>query len=118
MVCIDNQKTKAMSYDIGLYINTGKEEHEVCDCGNYTYNVSPMYYKAFGEEGIGMFDGMNAGEAIKFLELGIKNMEREPAEYLKLNPSNGWGSYDGALAYLRVIYQGCQNHPQTTIRIY
>ena len=35
-----------MSWDVYLTIDTGIEEREVIDIGNYTYNVAPMYKKA------------------------------------------------------------------------
>ena len=42
---------------------------------NYTYNVSPMFRKALGEDGINQFHNKKAGDCIATLEKGIKEME-------------------------------------------
>lgn len=107
-----------MSYDVYLEIFTGKKFIEVADCGNYTYNVYRMYQNAFSNfNGIKVLAGMSAKQAIPILESAIKNMKSSPEEYKLLNPSNGWGNYEGALNYLEGILLECKEHPLTEIRI-
>ena len=106
-----------MSYDVNLMINTGIEEHEVVDCGNYTYNVSAMYYKAFRGDGLKTIDGMKAGDAISFLKEAIIYFIEHEDELKLLNPENGWGDYEGALRYLQNILVECKLHPACTVRI-
>lgn len=108
-----------MSYDIDLTIDTGGDYHaSVEDVGNYTCNVSPMYRKAFGDEGINSFNGLTGLEACERLKDGIHHMIINKEKYEKLNPENGWGDYHGALFYLQKLMLACLKHPKATIRIY
>jgi hypothetical protein len=107
-----------MSYSIGLYISNGTEEAEIYDCGDYTYNVAPMYGKSMGDGGIRIIGDMTCKEALPHLERGIAEMINREEEMVKLNPPNGWGDFEGALAYLRIIRQGCEDHPTAIVRIY
>lgn len=105
-----------MSYDLYLEIDTGADcMTTVAYAGNYTSNVSPMWFKALGER-LSAFDGRNAGESVPLLDKGIKAMVDGREEYEAMNPPNGWGRYDGALEYLRTLRACCAEHPKTTIR--
>lgn len=107
-----------VSYDITLTIDTGGEfPATVCEVGNYTYNVSPMYVKALGCSLSDLHDS-NCGESIERLRKAVIEMSEHPADYRALNPSNGWGNYEGALAYLRKLYEGCIQHPKATIDVH
>jgi hypothetical protein len=44
-------------------------------------------------------------------------MKARLEEYQKLNPENGWGSYETALAFLEEIINACEEYPDATIRI-
>ena len=105
-----------MSWDILLKINTGKEDREVVDCGNYTYNVAPMYQKAMGKT-ISDFNNMKCKDAISILEKGVKEMEENPDVYKKMNPENGWGDYEGSLDYLKNFLKECRQNPECIIEI-
>ncbi len=108
-----------MSYDIGLFINTGIYEYQVHDCGNMTYNVSKMYRETFpaGMDGIHALAEIKAADAIEMLRMVIGEMESNPSKYKLLNPPNGWGNYESALQYIRNILVGCEQHPNCIIRI-
>lgn len=106
-----------MGYDISLRINTGKHMTQVYDCGNYTYNVSPMYYKAFGEGGIYSLSAMAGHTAAPFIKGAITTMRENENEYKALNPSNGFGDYEGAITYLAKILHGCEEHPEAQVFI-
>lgn len=106
-----------MSYDVSLRINTGKKMVEVADCGNYTSNVSKMYYKSFGEGGINSLHGMKGHTAAPFLKGAILTMQENKAEYVALNPPKELGDYGGAIAYLINILEACENHPLAEVSI-
>lgn len=108
-----------MSYSIYLEIDTGgpgaATVHEV---GNYTSNVTPMWYKALGFP-LKELQGKPASECIELLERAIDHTQ-DPTnrdEYLALNPKNGWGNFDGAVEFLKRFLEGCRLHPKTTIYI-
>jgi hypothetical protein len=85
--------------------------------GNMTYNVSPMYYEALGEEGLRGLDEKKCSEVVEYLRKGIKEMKSNPEKYKKMNPSNGWGSYEGALELLEKIFIECIKNPDYLIYI-
>lgn len=106
-----------MSYDLYLLIDTGGE-HLTCvvELGNYTSNVGGMWAEALGYR-LGDLDGRNAADVIPDVTRAVKCMEADPAKYEAMNPDNGWGSYSGALAYLRSLLEGCIEHPKTQISV-
>ena len=108
-----------MSYDVSLRIDTGgRHLVDVVDCGNMTYNVGAMYVKALGGKGLRDLDGVEAWKVVTKLEAAVKHMEEFPAEYEKLNPSNGWGDYKSALEYLEGIYKRCKENPKCVISVH
>lgn len=120
-----------MSYDVWLTIDTGGEEPAtVHDCGNMTSNVSPMWKHAL--ESIGFrgqetndrgtllsgLEGMKGYEALVYLQPALAHMQ-DPANleiYTSMNPSNGWGSVESAIRFLKAIIEGCRKHPRAQLR--
>lgn len=103
-----------MSLDI--YI-TAKRETEIYK-DNVTYNLSEMYYKCIDKEkGFKKLDGMNCKEALPIINNAIQDMLNNADEYRKLNPENGWGSYEGLLSSLQEMRNCCENNPDGTISI-
>ena len=79
-----------MSYDMSI----GEESF------NYTYNVSYMWSAAIPETGIRSHYGMTGRDAIDPLGEIIGYMLDNEKELRKMEPDNGWGSYDGALDFV------------------
>lgn len=106
-----------MSYDVSLVIDAGAEyPTQITDCGNYTYNVSPMYYDVL-EGGLKSLDGMVASVAAICLEGAIAKLEASPDKYKAMNPANKWGDYEGAIKFLRRIRNNCLKYPKTIVSI-
>ena len=106
-----------MSYDIRLVINTGgARPAPVTECRSPTYNLYAMFVLALGCP-IRELHGKQAGDVIPLLEKATKAMRRAPAKFKKLNPENGWGSYEGALNSLCWLLEVCQEHPLATVEI-
>lgn len=106
-----------MSYDVALKINTGKGLREVMECGNYTYNCSAMLVLAIGKS-LSAFDGCPCPLVEEELTDAIDKMKSHPARYEELEPSNGWGSYEGWLKYLCIIRDACASHPLCTLSVF
>ncbi len=112
-----------MSYDFSMSVNVGTErDPKWMDVGNfaanYTYNVSPMFRLAFdGGKGINVLHMETGAKCAEFLDKAIERMAADPDEYGKLNPENGWGSYDGALTLLRTLRGWCEEAPGALMRI-
>lgn len=108
-----------MSYDIDLVIDTGAEEPAtVCEVGNMTSNVSPMWGKALGHN-LSDLDGRVAGGCVAALARAVSHMQdpANKAAYEAMNPLNGWGDRVGATRYLEDLLRACQKHPKATISI-
>jgi hypothetical protein len=54
----------------GTYVLGGSNKADL----NITYNYSGMYRDVFGEGGMNVFDGMNAGESIALLEQAVSKL--------------------------------------------
>jgi hypothetical protein len=110
-----NVKGESMSLDI--YI-TAKREVDIYE-RNVTYNLAKMYYKCIDKEkGFRKLDGMNCKEALPIVENAIRDMLVNADEYRKLNPENGWGSYEGLLATLQEMRNCCEANFDGIIRVY
>lgn len=83
---------------------------------NYTYNIQPMTARA-GLHSLTELDGMLCLEAYPIVQNVIRRMEAEPEGYRALNPSNGWGDYDGFLARLRDLAAGLARTPSAVVRV-
>jgi hypothetical protein len=106
-----------VSYDVDLTIDTGGPDYaSVFDVGNYTSDVAPMWDLALGRP-LYELHNWNAEDVVPDLDRAIAAMRAAPAVYEALNPSNGWGDYEGALAYLERLREGCVAHPKTYIRV-
>ena len=88
----------------------------------YTYNVSPMYYRAFAgtelkEGGIRGIDGLRAARVVHLLDEAIRYFVENGAELIALNPANGWGDYAGALQLLRTLREHGEAHPRAIYKV-
>jgi hypothetical protein len=107
-----------MSYDIYLDIDTGAEEPQtVVEIGNYTSNVFPIWVEALNGRSLREYHGAPCSEAAGPLAEAVKRMEADPDKYREMNPSNGWGDYEGALRYLRSLAEASAEHPKCMIRV-
>ena len=55
---------------------------------------------------------------IPYLESGLKELLDNPDKYKKLNPKNGWGSYDGFVKFVQDYLAACKEHPDGEISAY
>jgi hypothetical protein len=85
--------------------------------GNMTHNVSPMWDLAGIYDDLYNSDGKKADDIVINLWNGYNKMVKNPKKFQKLNPENGWGSYETALTYLKEIIDACGEYPEAIIRI-
>ncbi|MDK1473650.1 hypothetical protein QNO07_09480 [Streptomyces sp. 549] len=109
-----------MSYDISLHLTVdtgGPQPHEAgFDVGNYTSNVARMWNRALGYRLADLHDRI-AGDALRDLQRAVAAMEADPDVYRRMEPSNGWGDYEGALACLTRLRNQCATVPKARIYI-
>jgi hypothetical protein len=107
-----------MSYDVYLEVDAGGDEPVEAYWANYTSNCAPMWLRAMPDtDGLAGMDGIPAQVAGAYLEAGILRMETEPDEYRALNPSNGWGDFEGQLEFLQRLAVMCRKFPLAKVRI-
>ena len=105
-----------MSYDVHLETTQGTARRIVSEEYNYTYNVSPMFKKALGCS-LTELSGLQGVRVARCLDDAIADMELHPREYRAMNPANGWGDYEGALAFLKAVRAECRHYPLATVRV-
>lgn len=85
---------------------------------NITYNLAPMYYKCIDKElGFKKINNMSCKEALPILNSAINDLIENQEEYEKLNPENGWGTYDGLLEAIKDMRNCCEDNPDGIIDV-
>ena len=104
-----------MSLDIYL------QKTEEVYWGNITHNLGKMasetmlYYPLWRPEEIGI---EFAGELVPFLIVGLKLLEDNKEKLIKEHsPANGWGTYEGLLAFTKEYLKACVENPDALIRV-
>lgn len=101
-----------MSADIWLESADGDRLAE--EGVNVTYNLSEM----LAEAGMGRWSdyiGMSATEAAGRWEVTLDTLRSDPERFRKMNPPNGWGTYNGAMTALGSLVDICHDHPKAKI---
>lgn len=104
-----------MSADYWLTIDTGgAEPARVGPDLNCTYNLGGML-RAAGFPDWEALIGAPAGEAGGLLQRVAERLRADPERFRAMNPSNGWGTYEGAIDFCERFAEGCAAHPKATI---
>ena len=107
-----------MSWDFWMEVDVGgKEPLPVTGFENVTYNLSPMFYKAFGNGGIRRLNSKTGAECEPLLKKVLIEMKTNQTEYEALNPENGWGSYAEAIDLLARLLQWSVIAPKAIMRV-
>lgn len=106
-----------MSWDVWLEADTGGEEPARLDVldWNYTSNVHGMLKLVMGHGSMEILTGLSGQEAGELLDQAICGLEVDEAACRELNPSNGWGEYEGFLRAVRKLRDACVAHPKATV---
>jgi len=116
-----------MSLDVTLYrtvecphcgdaVPTREEIYE----GNITHNLGKMasaanlYMAMWRPEEIGV---TCAGQLVPILQAALQLLLASPADYRKLNPSNGWGSYEVLVEFVQKYLVACEENPSATVEV-
>jgi len=103
-----------MGYDINL-IHPDTPSNNI---GSITYNISPMYCKAFNGNWKDIVNYKLCKDAQPLINKAIDNMEANPEDYKKLEPENKWGTYEQALSFLKELEDECKDYPNMRINIF
>ncbi len=105
-----------MSLDVWLNDSDGNEIY----WRNITHNLGEMAGAAGLYEPLWRPDEMavtKAGELIAPIEVGLETLRGDPEKFKAFNPSNGWGSYDGLVAFAEDYLKACKSHPDGLVRV-
>jgi hypothetical protein len=88
---------------------------------NITHNLNTMageagiYKHLWRPDEIGV---TKARELIEPLRTGLALMRADPERFRKHNPENGWGDYDGLVAFVADYLAACEEHPDADVRVW
>lgn len=108
-----------MSLDINLTYKIDGNEIDVFDA-NITHNLTEMakksgvYYSLWRPE---EKKYKYAKDLIKILEKGLKKLLKNPLEFKKYNPDNGWGTYEGLVELVKNYLENCKKYPNAEITV-
>lgn len=105
-----------MSLDISLY---AVREVEVFEA-NITHNLTKMADEAGLYKALWRPDELGIDTAkvlIPLLENGLKQLQEDPERFKKLNPENGWGTYEALVSFTERYLEACNEHPDARIYI-
>ena len=78
----------------------------------YTYNVAQMWYRICPDDDKMIdIDGMTGAQALSKIRDAFHQMKKQREELIKLEPPNGWGSYNGFYDFLIKIMNACIEYP-------
>ena len=105
-----------MSLDVYL---TATEPHVVYD-NNITHNLNQMagaaglYIALWQPEELEI---TKAWQLIVPLREGLGRLRAEPERFRALNPSNGYGNYDGLVSFVEAYLAACEAHPEAEVSV-
>jgi hypothetical protein len=56
-----------------------------------------------------------AFDLIGYLAVGLAKLESDPNHFKVYNPKNGWGDYEGLVAFVRNYLNACLQYPDATV---
>lgn len=84
---------------------------------NSTYNYTPMWKAIYKNSNRFVeIEGLTGKQAHSLINLAITIMLEEREMMMQLEPTNGWGSYDTFLQFLRDIRDACEEYPDAVWR--
>lgn len=99
---------------------TAKADHEDGEIysANITHNLGKMaseaeiYYYLWRPDEIGI---KYANELIEPLSGGLTLLKSDRNRFERLNPSNGWGDYDGLVRFVSNYLDACKEYPSAKV---
>lgn len=88
--------------------------------GNVTHNLTNMANACGLYEVLWRpdeYDYNYARDIIERLELGLSDLKLRPGHFKKHNPANGWGDYEGFVAFVERLLEECKRYPDASITV-
>lgn len=87
---------------------------------NITHNLNKMAGEAGIYEHLWRPDEIGitkAAELIEPLRAGLALLKSDPSRFKKFNPENGWGTYEGLVAFVEKYLAACEEYPAAVVRV-
>lgn len=87
---------------------------------NITHNLVPMAKEAGLYECLWRPDEYgfpNAEDLVEPLRKGLRFLRLQQDKCRALNPSNGWGTYEGLVRFCEELLAECRDHPSSVVRV-
>jgi len=101
---------------------TVESENDGCVySSNITHNLNTMaeaagiYKELWRPEEIEI---THAKMLIEPLAAGLKKLRDDPGKFKPFNPKNGWGSYEGLVAFVSEYLEMCREHPDAQVSVW
>lgn len=59
-----------------------------------------------------------AAQLIPLLQEGLELLESDPLRFKIFTPSNGWGSYEGLVDFVRKYLEACKANPDANVSVW
>lgn len=93
-----------------------REDRERFYDANITHNLARMFDEAGIYQILWHGDDLVAGDVLPRLEAALVEMRADPERFRAFEPTNKWGSYEDAMAFLRRVIEMCREHPTARLR--
>lgn len=96
----------------------GDDDSDEVYSSNCTHNLTDMarevdlYQPLWHPEELGI---TKASELVEPLTKGLVRLWNEEERLLAFNPKNGWGNYEGLLAFVKDYLVACETHPDAEV---
>ena len=97
-----------------------EDDNGVVYTANITHNLNRMAKEAGVYEHLWRPDEIGvtiASELIAPLTEGLVILRSDPERFKKLNPPNGWGTYEGLIEFVVGYLQACQQYPEAKVSV-
>lgn len=105
--------------EIEIHIPDHAESYTVFE-RNITHNLNVMAREAGVYLAMWRPEELSATKAkdlIEPLSKGLELLLSYPERFKLLNPSNGWGDYDGLVSFVSKYMYACKEYPEATIEV-
>lgn len=96
------------------------DEYQGIYSNNITHNLGKMANAAGIYKYLWRPDEISITKAIELIEplrAGLVCLKAHPERFKKLNPENGWGDYEGLIAFVADYLAACEKNPTADISV-
>ena len=86
---------------------------QLVEFSGQTHNIGPLWEKSLGGIHFSELEDWQAKDLLLKIQAAIKWIENKPEDFKGLEASNGWGTVESSLRYLKAVEKGCLEYPES-----